>query len=74
MIATSINFTVNVSDLAESGSGREGKAAYLQILKEYRVPRPVDLREQILIQHFAHQLEKIDFTLIVRLTLQQREQ
>lgn len=48
--------------------------SYLQIFKEYCVSRPVDLREKILIQHFAHQLKQIDFTLIVRLTLQQREE
>jgi hypothetical protein len=46
---------------------------YLQVLKEYRISCPIDLREQILIQHFAHQLEEIDFALIVRLTLEERE-
>lgn len=49
-------------------------STHFQILKEYRVPRPIDLWKQILVQHFAHQLEKIHLTLIVSLTLKKWEQ
>ena len=40
---------------------------YLQVLEIVGIPRPVDLREEVLIQHFAEQLEEIHFALVVRL-------
>lgn len=47
---------------------------HLEILKEDGVARPVHLREQVLVENFAHQLEQIHFALVVRLALQQVEQ
>lgn len=47
---------------------------YLEVLKEDGVSRPVDLREQILVEHLAHQFEEVHLALVVGLVLQQAEQ
>jgi hypothetical protein len=48
-----------------------GMSPYLEVLEEDGVARPVHLREEVLVQHFAHKFEQIDLALIVRLVLQQ---
>ncbi len=45
--------------------------SYLQFPEVERVPRPVDLRKEIVVQHFAQQLEQIDLHLVEGLLLQQ---
>jgi hypothetical protein len=48
--------------------------AHLQVLEEDGVSCPVDLREEVLVEDFAHQLEEIHLALVVGLALQQRKQ
>ncbi len=44
-----------------------GTVSYLEVLEIVRVPRPVDLSEEILVEHLAQQFKQVDFALVVRL-------
>ena len=45
--------------------------SYLELLEVVAVTRPVDLREEVLVEHLAHQLKQVDLHLVERLVLQQ---
>ena len=45
--------------------------SYLELLEVVAVPRPVDLREKVLVKHLAHQLEQVNLHLVERLVLEQ---
>ena len=45
--------------------------SYLELLEVVAVARPVDLREEVLVEHLAHQLKQVDLHLVERLVLQQ---
>ena len=46
-------------------------SAYLKFSEVEGISRPVHLGKEILIKHFAQQLEKIDLHLVKRLSLQE---
>lgn len=46
-------------------------SSYLEFFEVVRIPRPVDLREEVVVQHFAEQLEEVHLDLVERLVLQQ---
>ena len=48
--------------------------AYLELLEITGISRPIHLSEQILVEHFAQQLEEVHLYLIKGLTLEQFEQ
>ena len=50
---------------------RRRVGSYLELLEVVAVARPVDLREEVLVEHLAHQLEEVDLHLVERLVLQQ---
>ena len=50
------------------------KKAYLELLEITGISRPIHLSEQILVEHFAQQLEEVHLYLIKGLTLEQFEQ
>lgn len=43
------------------------RLVYLKIFEIIGISSPIDLREQILVEHFAQQLEEIHLALVVRL-------
>ena len=45
--------------------------SYLELLEVVAVARPVHLREQVLVEHLAHQLEEVNLHLVEGLVLQQ---
>ena len=45
--------------------------SYLELLEVVAVARPVHLREEVLVEHLAHQLEEVNLHLVEGLVLQQ---
>ena len=50
---------------------KEVKKTYLEFLEKAGVPRPVHLREQVLVEHLAQQLEQVHLHLVEGLGLEE---
>ena len=50
---------------------RRRVGSYLELLEVVAVARPVHLREEVLVEHLAHQLEEVHLHLVEGLVLQQ---